>query len=145
MERHGSLIDPSSPTTEKLCLLGRTVDLENSNIECEARCKVLNKELEDVKAELLRVQSIAHNTSSVSCEFPPLPPATHVSSDLSSGYVLPLLLMRGSFIPFQCAPRQGHGIRPSFSLVEEPDIGLLTVRHVPFDLQCLVSGNHCHP
>ncbi|KAF5175219.1 hypothetical protein FRX31_035194, partial [Thalictrum thalictroides] len=105
-------------------------------------------ELEDVKAELLRVQSIAHNISSVSCELPPLPPATHVSSDLSSGYVPPLLPMRGSFRPFRLFSMllvKVTTVVQLVSLVEELVIGLLTVRHVPFDLQCLVSGNHCHP
>ncbi|KAF5192390.1 hypothetical protein FRX31_018023 [Thalictrum thalictroides] len=48
--------------TENLNLLRKIVDLENLNVEAEARCKVLSKELEDVKAELLRVHSIAHST-----------------------------------------------------------------------------------
>ncbi|KAF5180073.1 hypothetical protein FRX31_030340 [Thalictrum thalictroides] len=88
-----SSVSPSTPTanadwkTTKLNLLGQIVDLENLNVEVEARCKVLSKELEDVKAELLRLHSIAHNTLSVSCELPPLPVASFISSPPSSSFV----------------------------------------------------------
>ncbi|KAF5203084.1 hypothetical protein FRX31_007329, partial [Thalictrum thalictroides] len=113
-----SSVFPSTPTinaywkTEKLNLLGQIVDLEILNIECEARCKVLNKELNDVKNELLRVTSIAHNTSSVSRELPPLPidvPTLFINSHVH----VPALPLRGSIMPFHHAPRQGQGSRPA--------------------------------
>ncbi|KAF5204703.1 hypothetical protein FRX31_005710 [Thalictrum thalictroides] len=111
-----SSVSPSTPTanadwkTEKLILLGQIVDLENLNFESEARCKVLSKELEGLKAELLRLHYIAHNTSSVSCELPPLPAAPPISSTQSSNFVHALPL-RGRLRPFQCAPWQGQGSR----------------------------------
>ncbi|KAF5189601.1 hypothetical protein FRX31_020812 [Thalictrum thalictroides] len=99
--------------TEKLNLLGQIVDLDNLNVEAESRCKVLSKELDDVKTELLRLRFIARNTSSVSCEFPPLPVNPTISSPPSSIYVH-ALPMRGSLRPFQRSPRQGQGSRSAY-------------------------------